>query len=376
MNAHTPPTLLSSAATTQLTIDLDAIAENYRMLAVRAEPGQTAAVVKADAYGLGVTYVAPRLWRAGCRFFFVATLDEGLALRSLLPDNAQIAVLGGILQGGEVEFVTAKLIPVLNDPIDIQRWGAACRAAQTPLPCIIHFDTGMARLGLDDTQARALAEDSSRLNMLSPLFLMTHLVAAEDPDHPMNHIQLRRFRTLQSLFPKLPTSIANSSGMFLGRDFRGDLARPGCALYGVNPTPAQDNPMKPVVKLTARVLQIRNINPGDTVGYNATWMADRQTQIATIAIGYADGFLRSASNSGHIAVGTLTAPIIGRVSMDLITVDITDLPKDTVRHGDMVEIIGPNRTVDKVAHDAGTIGYEVLTNLGARLNRTYRGLPE
>lgn len=372
MNATVTSSLLSSAATTRLTIDLDAITENYRMLAVRADPGQTAAVVKADAYGLGMSAVAQRLWRAGCRFFFVATLEEALTLREILPE-ARIGLLGGLLQGSEVECVTAKIIPVLNDPAEIQRWLAASRAAQTSLPSILHVDTGMCRLGLSMDQARNLLVDTSRIETLNPLYLMSHLVSAEDPDHPITRTQLRRLRELHALRPELKISFANSSGMFLGRDFMGDLARPGYALYGGNPTPWQDNPMQPVVRLQAKILQIHDISADDTVGYNATWTATRPGKIATVAIGYADGFFRSASNRGHVAIGSLLMPVVGRVSMDLVTIDITDLPVDAVRPGDMVDVIGPNRPIDVVAKDADTIGYEVLTGLGNRLRRNYIG---
>ena len=371
MNASAASSLLSTAVPAQLTIDLDAVADNYRQLCIRTDPAQTGAVVKANAYGLGASRVAPRLWAAGCRFFFVATLDEGLALRDLLPE-AEIAVLGGIIQGTEVEFVTARLIPVLNDPGDIQRWSAACRATQQSLPSILHVDTGMARLGLTPAQAQHLAEDKTTVEKLSFQYLMSHLACPDTPDHPQNRLQLERFRECRSLFPGIKTSFANSSGIFLGRDYFGDLTRPGAALYGINPTPDKPNPMRPVVRLMARVLQIRDIGTDESVGYGATWHALEPSRIATIAMGYADGFLRSASNQGHIAIGTLKAPIIGRVSMDLITVDISRLPKDAVRNGDMVEIIGPNRDIDQVALDADTIGYEILTSLGHRLQRHYR----
>jgi len=282
-------------------------------------------------------------------------------------------VLGGVAQGSEVEFVTARLIPVLNDPGDVQRWSAACRATQKLMPSILHVDTGMARLGMTTIQAETLAQNSAAVEKLGIQFLMSHLACPDEPDHPKNHQQLNLFRSFRMLFPELKTSFANSSGLFLGRDYFGDLVRPGCALYGINPTPGKPNPMRPVVRLMARILQIRDVMTGDSVGYGATWQASKPSRIATIAIGYADGFFRSASNIGHIYIGSIALPLVGRVSMDLITADITALPADSVRSGDMVEIIGPNRDVDQVAQDAGTIGYEILTNLGQRLHRQYRG---
>jgi alanine racemase len=339
-----------------LTIDCGAILRNWRRLCQRHAPGAVAAVVKADAYGLGAAPVARALRDAGCRHFFVALPAEGEALRDALGDGPMVAVLNGFAPGTH-----PRLTPVLNSLDDVR--GHAGRAA------ILHVDTGMARLGLDTGELEALAADPSPLRALDLRFVMTHLACADEAGHAMNMLQAQRFAAACARLPAAPRSFANSAGIFLGPAFRSDLARPGAALYGVNPTPAEPNPMEPVVRLEVPVLQIREIPAGDSVGYGASWRAQRPSRIATLALGYADGWLRALSGHGFGVLHGVRAPFVGRVSMDLTTLDVTDIPM--ARPGDLVEVLGAARDVDAVAALAGTIGYEVLTSLGARYARRW-----
>ncbi len=352
----------------RLEIDLAAIRENWRSLAARHPSGPVAGVVKADAYGLGATHVAPALFAAGCRHFFTAHLSEALAIRPRLP-GALLAVLNGLPPGSEASFAHHDVTPVLGTPDEIARWAALARQLGRRLPALLHVDTGMHRLGLDAAQLAALAADPTALSGLDLRYVMTHLAASEVPEDPANAAQHRRFAAACALLPPLPRSFANSSGIFLGPDFASDLARPGAALYGINPTPGRPNPMRPVVRLSARVLALRTIAAGAAVGYNATWTAPRPGRIATIGVGYADGWLRSHSNHGHAVFDGAMLPLVGRVSMDLTTLDATDCP--ALREGDWVELIGPARPVDEVAQAAGTNGYEILTSLGRRYRRAW-----
>ncbi|WP_431859981.1 alanine racemase [Azospirillum sp.] len=356
-----------------LTIDLDAVAANWTLLRDRVGgPARCAAVVKADAYGLGAARVAPALFAAGCRTFVVAQLEEAVALRAVLPPDADILSLGGLPPGGAAVFAAHGVTPVLNHLGDIEAWTAFCRGRGEALPAAVHIDTGMNRLGLGPDELDRLAEQPERLAGMTVRLWMTHLACAE-ADTPMNAQQLGRFRMAVARLPAAPASIANSSGIFLGPAYHFDLARPGCALYGVNPTPATANPMRQTVRLDARVLQVRSVDTAMTVGYGATHRVAGKGKIATIAVGYADGYPRTLSGRGHVFVGGVPAPVVGRISMDLITVDVTALPESALAPGALVELIGPNRPVDTVADEAGTIGYEILTSLGRRYHRVYAG---
>jgi alanine racemase len=354
------PGAASGTAHAILTIDLGAIVANWRILSARHPSGPVAAVVKADAYGLGARRVAPALYEAGCRHFFVAYLDEALAIRDLLPD-AMLAVLGGPIAGTEAIYVDRHLTPVLGTLDDIQRWRGLGRTA------ILHVDTGMSRLGLDARELSVLAAGRTLLAGIPIRYVMTHLVSAELPDDPVNPVQLERFQHARAVLPPAPTSIANSSGIFRG--FGSGLARPGAALYGVNPTPGQPNPMRDVVRLSVRVLAVHDIPAGATAGYNATWTAARPSRIATAAFGYADGFHRALSNRARAFFGGSPVPLVGRVSMDLTTFDVTDHPD--LRAGSWLEIVGPHQSADDLAAAAGTTGYEILTSLGRRFQRVY-----
>ncbi|HYF08150.1 MAG TPA: alanine racemase [Acetobacteraceae bacterium] len=351
-----------------LTVDLAAIVENWRALGAR-HGAPVAGVVKADGYGLGAAPVARALHAAGCGHFFVAHLGEGLSLRAALGRGPMIAVLGGFAPGEDED---AKLVPVLNSLGDVARHARAGRAGGEPRPAMLHVDTGMARLGLDAREVDRLGADHGLLDGIALLHVMTHLACADEPEHPLNAAQARRFEAACARLPPAPRSIANSSGIFLGPRFASDLARPGCALYGINPTPGQPNPMRQVVRLDAPVLQVREIAAGGSVGYGASWTAQRPTRIATVALGYADGYLRALSGQGFCAHGAAQLPLVGRVSMDLITLDVTDHPH--IQPGDRVTALGaPGLTPDDLAARAGTIGYEILTSLGARFARRYEG---
>jgi alanine racemase len=317
-------------------------------------------VVKADAYGLGAGPVAAALHQAGCRHFFVAWLEEALAIRDLVPDS-MIAVLGGLIPGTEPVYRAHDLVAVLCSLDDIGRWQG---------PAILHVDTGMARLGLDAAEVATLAADPGRLSRIAIRYVMTHLVSAEIPDDPINHRQRLRFAAARAVLPPAPVCFANSSGIFLGREFGSDLARPGAALYGINPTPGRPNPMQSVARLSVRVLTVREVPEGATVGYNATWKAARPSRIATAALGYADGFHRSLCGRASACFDGTPVPLVGRVSMDLTTFDVTDQP--AVQPGCWLEVLGPHLSPDDLAAAAGTSGYEVLTSLGRRFKRVYR----
>ena len=313
-----------------LTVDLGAIAANWRGLrdAGRAagRPVDCAAVLKADAYGTGATIVGPRLAAEGCRQFFVAHLEEGIALRKAMPEHP-IYVLNGLLANTDADFVEHDLTPVLNHLGQLNAWRAAAQRFNRPLDAIIHIDTGMHRLGFGAEEAQVLINERGRLRGLRLALLMSHLVASEEPNNAINGEQLSRFRNFVRAMPGAPTSLANSSGIFLGPDYHFDLLRPGAALYGINPLPGRDNPMLPVVTLQARILQTRRIDAFQTVGYGGAWRSARPSRVATIALGYADGYFRILINRTHVHLAGHRVPVIGRISMDLVTIDVTEVPE-------------------------------------------------
>jgi alanine racemase len=352
-----------------LEVDLGAVVANWRLLKSLHSSGSVAGVVKADGYGLGARQVAMALHAAGCRHFFVALPDEAFAIRRLVPD-AMLAVLGGLVPGSEADLVAHDIVPVLGSLGELDSWTQAAHAAGRMLPAILHVDTGMARLGLDARELAVLQQDHTRLAAIDLRYVMTHLVSSEVADDPLNALQRDRFAAACALLPAAPRSLANSSGIFLGPEWASDLARPGAALYGINPTPGRPNPMQLPVRLRARVLAVRDVPAGASVGYNATWRAGRPSRVATAAIGYADGWHRSLSGRGRAFFDGTPLPLVGRVSMDLTTFDATEAPG--VVPGSWLELIGPAQTVDDVAAAAGTNGYEVLTSLGRRFHRVYR----
>ncbi len=354
--------------TTFLTIDLDAVASNWRLLASR-HGAPTAAVVKADGYGMGALAVARRLHAEGVRDFFVAWPEEGAALRAALP-GALIGILNGLSGARPGFYVAQGLTPVLGSLGEIEAWTAHARHVGRALPALVHIDTGMNRLGLPPGEVDVLAQDPARLEGIALRYWMTHLSNAEIADDPRNAEQVRRLHAACARLPAAPLSIANSSGIFLGAAFASSLARPGAALYGINPTPDAANPMQPVLRLSGVVLQLRDVQAGEAVGYNGIWTASRPTRVATVSIGYADGYHRALSNRAEAAFDGARIPLIGRVSMDLATFDVTGKP--AIVPGSLLELIGPAVPPDEVAAWAGTNGYEVLTSLGGtRAPRTY-----
>jgi alanine racemase len=360
-----------------VTIDLAAIEINWRALARRVVTVDCAAVVKADAYGCGLEAVTTRLAKAGCKTFFVADIAEGRRVRTLARE-ATIYVLNGLVPNSAQAFAEAQLRPVINGPAELAEWDAFVAASNWRGGAALHVDTGMNRLGLSPDEAVAVA---SRVQLENHGFtlLMSHLACADTPSHSMNDRQIRMFRELRIMFRGVSSSLANSSGIFLGGGTAHcDLVRPGMALFGCNPTPGKSNPMRPVVELKGRILQVREVKRGDTVGYGASFTAQRASRIAIIAVGYADGFLRSAASDrnkppAQAIVAGKRCPLAGRVSMDLISIDVTDVPDGRARRGDFATLIGGDLGIDELATALGTIGYEVLTRLGQRFHRVYKG---
>ncbi|MDR3325766.1 MAG: alanine racemase [Rhodospirillaceae bacterium] len=354
-----------------LTIDLNAIVDNWIFLNKLVSPlSRCAAVVKANAYGLGVTYVASALYTAGCRCFIVANLDEALELRSILS-KATIFVLTGPFSRNEKEFCVANIIPVLNSLEQIANWRSTARLFERPLPSVIHVDTGMSYLGLRANEIKFLSEDNETITAIKPILLMSHLACADDPTHHLNKKQLETFRAIRSLFPNVLGSLAASSGIFLGSEWHADLCRPGAALYGIQKHNTNSKPMNPVVQLDGKIIQIHDIDVGESVGYGATYTAKNPGKLAIVAVGYADGLFRSMENRGYGYFKEYKVPLVGRVSMDLTAFDITDLPHGIAKPGTTINLIGPNNSVNDLGQTAGTIGYEILTSLGYRYNRRY-----
>src|SRR3954470_6882779 len=366
-----------ASATGVLTVDLDAIVANWRKLEKTGVPAECAGVVKANAYGCGAEQVARALSNAGCKTFFVATLDEAKVVRTAVPPAAAIYVLDGFFQNSGEAYAKIDCKPVIGDLYELAEWDVFCRRTGWNGGAAIHIDTGMNRLGLILAEALGIIPRITAGDHGITL-VMSHLVSAEQLNNPVNAKQLTAFREIASLFSGVPASLSNSSGVFLGPQFQFDLVRPGAALYGINPTPEADNPMRPVVEVKARIVQMRNIERGESVGYGGTWTARRPTRLAIVSAGYADGYFRAGgSNDGtrgaEVVVAGKRCPIAGRVSMDLMAIDVTDLPHNAARRGHMVTLIGEGITVDELAHHFGTIGYEVLTGLGPRYARLYKG---
>lgn len=359
-----------------LTVDLSAIEANWRALGRRATPSECAAVVKADGYGCGLEPVARHLTRAGCKTFFVADLYEARRLRAV-ADEPAIYVLNGLLPTTAPAYADIRARPVIGSLVELAEWDAFCTGQDWHGGAALHVDTGMNRLGISADEAAALAPRIRAENHGITL-LMSHLACAEVPEHPLNERQVRLFREVRLHYRGIPSSLSNSSGVFLGASAHCDMVRPGAALFGVNPTPGKPNPMQPAIALHGHVVQLRTVPKGETVGYDAAWTARHASRIAVVAVGYADGYLRAASASdeapgGVAVVAGKRCPIAGRISMDLLAVDITALPEPAVRRGDLVTLIGDELGVDEVAAAANTIGYEVLTSLGRRYHRVYRG---
>ena len=344
-----------------LTVDLKALTANYKLLQSMTK-ADVAGVIKADAYGTGAVPVFKALRKAGCGTFFVATPEEAMELRSV-DDAPQIMVLGGLYEGAEDFYAARGIIPVLNSMEECERWAKTAGTFGQKLPAVFHYDTGMNRLGLGPDELPVTQAFNVRL-------IMSHFACSDEKGHAMNERQAALFARVAAAYPKAYKSLSNSSGIFRSKSWHYDLVRPGYALYGGNPTPETKNPMKRVVSLKTRILQTREVKRGESAGYNATHIFHRDTTTATVALGYADGFLRSASNKAKLYWGDQACPILGRVSMDLVIVDIGHLAEHP-QAGEWLEVLGTHQGIDDLAADCGTIGYEILTSLGPRYSRVY-----
>jgi alanine racemase len=358
----------------RLTIDLGAIQRNWQALDKVSSGALTGAAVKADGYGVGAVPVSKALYDAGTRFFFVATPDEGLALRAAVPDS-YIFVLNGLFPGAAPLYVGERLMPVLNSVPMLEEWLVACLGRNEALPAAIHFDTGMNRLGFRLGEASIVKRMIDDVGY-APQMIMSHLACADQPQHEKNRTQLALFSSVMAQFPGVPASLANSAATMTSREMHFQMVRPGIALYGGRAVNGRKNPMMPAVTLEAPVIQVRECKTGESVGYGATYILPRDTRLAIIALGYADGFIRAASSTNQHAGGKTfirgrLCPILGRISMDMFAVDITDLGNDVPLPGEMVEVLGPHVSIDDQAEPAGTIGYEFLTSLKGRYPRTY-----
>jgi len=359
-----------------LTIDLGAAAANWRDLKKRAGAARCAAVVKADGYGLGIRPIAVKLADAGCETFFVATIDEARRVRAALP-AVTIYVLNGLYPGTASEFLTIRAQPVLGSWPEIEEWNSLALESREAFPAAVHFDTGMNRHGLAAADVVAFGDRIKTLRF-KPSLVMSHLACADDPSHPMTAKQIAAFREISRSVPGVPASLANSAGVIAHKESHFDLVRPGVAIYGGRAVKTDKNPMRPVVRLDLRILQVRPVGSGDSIGYGATQHVKRDSRVAICAAGYADGVFRAVGSSDERAgaeaiVAGKRCPLLGRVSMDIIAIDVTDVPEADVKRGDFATLIGDGIGVDEFAAHAGTIGYETLVNLGRRYARDYRG---
>jgi alanine racemase len=360
-----------------LSVDLAALRANWARLNQACGRAECAGVIKADAYGLGLAPIAKALTNEGCKTFFVATVEEGRAAREVQP-GAVIYVLDGLLPGAEPYYAGFDLRPVLASLAEVRDWAAYCRARRHHLAAAVHIDTGINRLGLSEREVDQLGCERNLFDAFDLTLVVSHLACSDEPDNPMNEEQRQRFERLRAKLPPAAASLANSGGVFLGRQFHFDLVRPGIALYGGRAHEGKPNPMQTVVRFAAKILQVRDVAPGATIGYGGTYKVAQASRIATIACGYADGFLRALSvatgEAGPVGfIGDYPVPVVGRVSMDFITVDVTDVPRELTRRGAWVEVMGDRVTVDDLTDRAGTIGYELLTRLGQRVHRVYEG---
>jgi len=352
-----------------LLIDLNAVAANYRVLKDQMSGKACGACVKANCYGLGMEEIAPVLAREGCEDFFVSFLEGGIKLRAVLPE-ACIHVFTGLAGGKPQDFVEHNLIPGLNSLAEINAWSQFCHKTNTSHPVNVHIHSGMPRTGTPPDEVKAILDDPSLLGDLNLELVISHLACADDANHPMNAEQLNYFNGTQRKIAAKRASLANSSGIFLGSDYHFDTGRPGAAIYGLNPTPNKPSPMAQVVRLQGKILQIRCVDTPQSVGYGATHRTSEPGRIATVGVGYADGYLRSlSSNTNRKAmahIGDVPVPVVGRVSMDMITLDVSRVPEHQCRPGMPVDLIGPHHDADALAQEAGTIGYEIKTSLGGR----------
>lgn len=361
--------LKESAFTSFAIIDLDNVKKNYQILVQQAPRSIIAAAVKADAYGLGDLEVTEVLYEEGARHFFAATYEEGVTLKRHFKDT-NIYVLYGPQEGNCAGFKKNNLIPVLNSLDQVRLWIDETTKSRKDYPAFLHVDTGMHRLGLSQEEFK-IFDTKKIMYSFSLQGIMSHLACADEIHHPFNQIQLDRFLNIKEKIPEIAASLANSAGIFLDSKYHFDMVRPGIALYGGNPTSHLPNPMNNVLQLYAKILQIKKVNKGDSIGYNATFVAPHAMTIGIIAYGYGDGFLRAAGNRGEVYYKGQYLRILGRISMDLMAIDLTPVLSMEPEIDDLVELIGQHLSLDKVAHFMGTIHYEVLTSLKDRMYRFY-----
>ncbi|MDG1272991.1 MAG: alanine racemase [Alphaproteobacteria bacterium] len=355
-----------------LEINIDLIVDNYRLLKKELRGAECAATLKADAYGIGSAQVAKALVKTGCRTFFVATIDEGIELRAHLPsEKVNIAVLGGLLARCEYVFEENNLIPVLNNLEQLRQWKTFNVGKDRKSPSMVHIDTGMNRLGLTSKEFEYVIDNPFELEGVEAKLLLSHLACADQPGHEMNQKQLYIFMNARNKMSNMRFSLSNSGGIFLGQTYHFDMARPGIALYGSHPDSTIFNPLNQVIKLYGRVLQIRDAKTGSTVGYSASHLLKKKTLVATVGLGYADGYIRSLGGNSYAFFKGAKLPIIGPISMDYITVDISNIKTDMIKIGDLIEFIGDNFTLDDIAKVANTVPHEILSNLGKRHQRSY-----
>ena len=368
--------LISSGLCGRLTVDLAALARNWRALDKVSAGALTGAVVKGNAYGTGITEASTALYNAGARFFFTANVDEAIAVRAVLP-KAYIFVLNGLYPGAADIYVQQSLMPVLSSVAMLEEWLAMCVQRGEAFAAALHFDTGMNRLGFRLNEASIVRKQIDAVGF-SPQMIMSHFACADQPSHEKNRTQLALFQAVMAQFPNIPASIANSAGLMTGREHHFQMVRPGIALYGGRAVVGRKNPMSPVVTLEVPILQVKEGKTGESVGYGAAQNLSRDSRLAVIGIGYADGFLRSLSSSNarggaKVAIRGKVVPVIGKVSMDMTIIDITELGSDIPAPGEMAEVMGRTISVDEQADVAGTIGYELLTGLKGRYQRVYVG---
>tara|TARA_Y100001934_G_scaffold129368_1_gene157025 strand:- start:168 stop:1295 length:1128 start_codon:yes stop_codon:yes gene_type:complete len=362
---------INKKANSFLVIDVDAIVSNYQTLKSKLTKAHCAATLKANAYGLGVKKIAHALDKAGCPTFFVATLDEAVELREILNSNRKsILVLNGFLAGTGSIFKQYNITPVLNNFGQLEKWADFNATLEDRQKAALHLDTGMNRLGLDNKDIGRLMENPQTLIKANIYMLLSHLACSDEPENTMNNCQLLEFHSLIGRLPKMTASLANSGGIYLGKKFHFDLVRPGLALYGSVPGHLQNN-LTNCISLYGRVLQLREVEKSQSIGYGGTYKLTKKSRIATIGVGYADGYRRSLSGLSTVFHHDFPLPIVGRISMDSLTVDISSLPDNKLKEGDFVELIGKNFTIDQAACLAQTVPYEMITALGRRHYRYY-----
>ncbi|WP_455476792.1 alanine racemase [Bartonella sp. B41] len=353
------------------TIDVSAIVYNYKTLARHVFPTECSAVVKANAYGLGIDKIAPALYQAGCRTFFVAQIGEALQLKNMLPSSATLALLNGIPQAAEEFVAQSGIVPVLNSWNAIKSWEKLCQKSNKKFPAIVHIDTSMNRLGLDKKELQQLIKQPSIFKKAEIKYIISHLANGDNATHSSNSAQLDTLKTILTQLPVCKASLANSGGIFLGQDFYFDLVRPGIALYGIDPHGKNQTPLKPVLKLEAQIIQSRHVDAEIPVGYGGSFITRKPSTLITISVGYADGLLRSLSNKGSVYFNGQKLPIVGRISMDTIIADATNLTCKKPKRDDWIELIGTHQTIEKISADANTIPHEILVSLGSRCKRVY-----